>query len=177
MTTKKDIKTTLINHLPLGAYEAHQQSNIAHEINADSAVIATCFVYAEKAYQTITAIPVELLDEYERSYGLPLACGQSNIGNDDASRLEEIERVKRHGHVKLNMSGLLSLFAKYNQTVVSVVNRNPLQCVHSCTSAVNTPRLRFKPRITLKKPITVNMDCLKRNYLPAALMLDIFEQD
>lgn len=167
------IADTLMQHLPYGAYDNSHKTVIYKDIVAHSKALELVKVSAARIFAVLNGIPDELIDEFEREYGLPLLCGQSDVGNTIPERRAEIERVKTDGHVLLNLAGLHKLFARYNQTVLAVQTYVPMQCLGSCIDPLNTARLRLRVTLTLAKPIKADMDCLSKNYLPASLRLDI----
>lgn len=173
MSQTQKIADTLMQHLPYGAYDHSHKTVIYKDIVAHSKALELVKVSAARIFAVLNGIPDELIDEFEREYGLPLLCGQSNVGNTINERRVEIERVKREGHVLLNLTGLHKLFARYNQSVLAIQTYVPMQCLGSCIDPLNTDRLRFRVTLTLAKPITADFDCLSKNYLPASLRLDI----
>lgn len=173
MSQTYKIADTLMQHLPYGAYDHSHNTVIYKDIVAHSKALELVKVSAARIFAVLNGIPDELIDEFEREYGLPLLCGQSDVGNTINERRAEIERVKQEGHVLLNLAGLYKLFARYNQTVLSIQTYVPMQCLGSCVDPLNTARLRFRVTLTLAKPIKADMDCLSKNYLPASLRLDI----
>ena len=60
--------------LPVGGYDNAQDTVIAIDINAHAKVLAQADMDAKRLLSFIEGIPVELLDEYEQSLGLPLKC-------------------------------------------------------------------------------------------------------
>lgn len=173
MSQTQKIADTLMHHLPYGAYDHSHKTVIYKDIVAHSKALELVKASSARIFTVLNGIPDELIDEFEREYGLPLLCGQSDVGNTVDERRNEIERVKREGHVLLNLTGLYKLFARYNQTVLNIKTYVPMQCIGSCTDPLNTARLRFRVTLTLAKPIKGDMNCLSKNYLPASLRLDI----
>lgn len=173
MSQTHKIADTLMQHLPYGAYDRSHNTIIYKDIVAHSKALELVKVSAARIFAVLNGIPDELIDEFEREYGLPLLCGQSDVGNTILERRAEIERVKQEGHVLLNLAGLYKLFARYNQSLLAVQTYVPMQCLGSCVDPLNTARLRFRVTLTLAKPIKADMDCLSKNYLPASLRLDI----
>lgn len=171
--TDNRIADALMQHLPYGAYDHSHNTVIYKDIVAHSKALTLVKVSAARIFAVINGIPDELIDEFEREYGLPLLCGQSDVGNTVDERRAEIERVRREGHVRLNIIGLYRLFDRYNQTVLAVQTYVPMQCLGSCIDPLNTARLRFRVTLTLAKPIKADMNCLSKHYLPASLRLDI----
>lgn len=169
----KKIADVLMQHLPYGAYDHSHKTVIYKDIVAHSKALELVKVSAARIFAVLNGIPDELIDEFEREYGLPLLCGQNSIGDSIDDRRAEIERVKREGHVLLNLEGLYKLFNRYDQTVLAVQTYVPMQCLGSCVDALNTARLRFRVTLTLDKPVKADMTCLSKHYLPASLRLDI----
>ncbi|WP_199508630.1 MULTISPECIES: hypothetical protein [unclassified Psychrobacter] len=173
MSETKKIADVLMQHLPFGAYDHSHNTVIYKDIIAHSKALELVKISSARIFAVLKGIPDALIDEFEREYGLPLLCGQSDVGNTVDDRRAEIERVKREGHVLLNIAGLHALFARYNQTVLSVQTYVPMQCLGPCVDPLNTDRLRFRVTLTLAKPIRADMACLSKHYLPASLRLDI----
>lgn len=163
----------LMQHLPYGAYDHSHKTNVYKDIVAHSKALELVKDSSARIFAVLNGIPDALIDEFEREYGLPLLCGQNNVGNTVAERRAEIERVKREGHVLLNLAGLYKLFARYNQTILDIQTYVPMQCTGACIDSLNTDRLRFRVTLTLTKPINADFACLSKHYLPASLRLDI----
>lgn len=171
--TDNKMADVLMQHLPYGAYDHSHKTVIYKDIVAQTKALELVKSASSRIFTVINGIPDELIDEFEREYGLPLLCGQNSIGDTIDERRDEIERVKREGHVILNLEGLYKLFERYDQTVLSIQTYVPMQCLGSCVDALNTDRLRFRVTLTLDKPIKADMVCLSKHYLPASLRLDI----
>lgn len=177
ITTQEQFADVLIAHLPHGGYDTAIDTTLYHDIMAHSKPFADILAKADVILSSTNSIPLELLAEYEREYGLPLGCGVDNTQLNEQTRLAELERVMREGHVLLNRQGLESLFARYNQQILNIKTYKPMQSTGKCTDPVNTARLRFKATVTVKAPLTVSLPCLERHYLPAALRIDLIVQD
>lgn len=177
ITTQEQIADVLIAHLPHGAYDMAIDTLLHQDIMAHAKPFADILAKADVILGSANRIPLELLAEYEREYGLPLGCGVDNTQLNEQTRLTELERVMHEGHVLLNRQGLESLFARYNQQILKVKTYKPMQSTGKCTDPVNTERLRFKATVTVKAPLTVSLPCLERHYLPAALRIDLIVQD
>jgi len=171
--TDNKMADVLMQHLPYGAYDHSHKTFIYKDIIAHSKALELVKSSANRIFAVINGIPDELIDEFEREYGLPLLCGQNSVGESITDRKQEIDRVRREGHVLLNLAGLYKLFARYNQTVLAVQTYVPMQCLGRCIDPLNTDRLRFRVTLTLDKPINADMVCLSKHYLPASLRLDI----
>ncbi|WP_131669845.1 hypothetical protein [Psychrobacter pygoscelis] len=163
----------MMHHLPSGAYDHSHKTIIYKDILAHTKALELVRASSKQIFAVLKGIPDELIDEFEREYGLPLLCGQSNVGDSLTERKRELERVRREGHVLLNLDGLYKLFERYNQTILSMQTYVPMQCTGTCIDPLNTARLRFRVTLSLEKPIKADMACLSKHYLPASLRLDI----
>lgn len=177
IATQEQIADVLIAHLPSGAYDIAVDTLLYHDVMAHAKPFADILSAGDVILSNINAIPLALLADYEREYGLPLGCGIDNTQLNEQTRLAELERVMREGHVLLNRQGLERLFARYDQKILDIKTYRPMQSVFQCTAPVNSERLRFKATVTVKAPLTVSMPCLERYYLPAALRIDLIVQD
>lgn len=167
----------LANHLAPVSYQPHPSSLLAADLSAHAKTLSDAFLAAERLLEPIGAIPSDLLSEYERDYGLPLLCG-APVYTTDAERIAEIERVQDEGHAQLDEAGIRDLFARYNQTVGEIRVTQPTEIdACRCIDPVRSASLRFKAFVELVRPITVDLACLQRNYLPASLKLVITEID
>lgn len=173
MSQTYKIADTLMQHLPYGAYDHSHKTVIYKDIVAHSKALTQVKESAARIFAVLTGIPDELIDEFEREYGLPLLCGQNDVGNTTSERRAEIERVKQEGHVLLNFAGLQKLFLRYDQSILAVQTYVPMQCTGSSAAPLNTARLRFRVTLTLAKPVRADMACLSKNYLPASLRIDL----
>lgn len=171
--TDSKMADVLMHHLPFGSYDHSHNTVIYKDIVAHTKALELVKSSASRLFSVINGIPDELINEFEREYGLPLLCGQNNVGDTIDERRDEIERVKREGHVVLNYDGLLKLFARYNQIVLAIETYVPMQCTGMCVDPINTERLRFRVTLTLEKPVKADMTCLSKHYLPASLRIDI----
>jgi uncharacterized protein YmfQ (DUF2313 family) len=160
--------------LPVGGYDNAQDTVIAIDIYAHAKVLAQADVDAKRLLSFIEGIPVELLDEYEHSLGLPLKCSV-NGSKTIEERLQIIQWVKQTKNV-LNRTYLEGLLELFGVELVDLVRYTPIQCTAPCTSPVNTESLRFKVKLVLKAPVKADMGCIIENYLPAYLRYDIEEK-
>jgi uncharacterized protein YmfQ (DUF2313 family) len=160
--------------LPVGGYDNAQDTVIAIDIYTHAKVLAQADLDAKRLLSFIEGIPVELLDEYEQSLGLPLKC-TVNGSKTIEERLQIIQWVQKTKNV-LNRTYLEELLALFGVELIDLVRYTPMQCTTSCTSPVNTESLRFKVKLILKAPVKADMGCIIENYLPAYLRYDIEEK-
>jgi len=160
--------------LPVGGYDNAQDTVIAIDINAHAKVLAQADIDAKRLLSFIEGIPVELLDEYEKSLGLPLKC-TVNGAKTIEERLQIIQWVQKTKNV-LNRTYLEELLELFGVELIDLVRYTPIQCTAPCTSPVNTESLRFKVKLILKAPVKADMGCIIKNYLPAYLRYDIVEE-
>lgn len=160
--------------LPVGGYDNAQDTVIAIDINAHAKVLAQADMDAKRLLSFIEGIPVELLDEYEQSLGLPLKC-TVNGSKTIEERLQIIQWVQKTKNV-LNRAYLEELLELFGVELIDLLRYTPIQCTAPCTSPVNTESLRFKVKLILKAPVKADMGCIIKNYLPAYLRYDIVEE-
>ncbi|HAV3836656.1 hypothetical protein RVY65_10105 [Acinetobacter baumannii] len=159
--------------LPVGGYDNAQDTVIAIDIKAHAKVLAQADIDAKRLLSFIEGIPVELLDEYEQSLGLPLKCTVRSKTIEE--RLQIIQWVQKTKNV-LNRTYLEELLELFGVELIDLVRYTPIQCTAPCTSPVNTESLRFKVKLILKAPVKADMGCIIKNYLPAYLRYDIVEE-
>lgn len=176
IATQEQIADVLIAHLPSGAYDIAMDTLLYHDVRAHAKAFVDVLTSNALILSNINNIPLALLTAYEREHGLPLGCGVDNTQLNEQTRIAELERVMREGHVLLNADGLQRLFDRYDQQILNVKTYKPMQSIAKCTAPVNSERLRFKATVTVKAPLTVSMPCIERYYLPAALRIDLIVQ-
>ena len=159
--------------LPAGGYDTAQDTVIAADIYGHAKALAQCDLDAKRLLSILEGIPPELLNEYEREYGLPLKC-QTNVALTIAERIEILRWFKNTENV-LNKAYLQHILAIFNLTLIELVTHKPMQCTHSCVSAINSEILRYKVKLKLESPVLADIDCIIKNYLPAFLRYDIVE--
>lgn len=157
--------------LPTGGYDKAPLTNISDDIYAHAKALAQCDLNAKRLLSVLEAIPTELLKEYEREYGLPLKC-QTNIAQTIEERIALIKWVRNSKNVlnKLYLQQILSIF---NVTLIELVTYKPFKCNSACNDQLNTEQLRFKVKLRLQNPVTADMDCIIKNYLPAFIRYDL----
>ncbi|ENV33909.1 putative phage tail protein [Acinetobacter gerneri] len=157
--------------LPVGGYDTANGTVISLDIYAHAKVLAEADIDGRRLLQFIESVPEELLDEYEESIGLPLHCSINSTKTIE-ERLQIIDWVKTTTNV-LNRNYLEQLLKLFGVELVDLVKYKPLQCIASCTSAVNTEQLRYKVKLVIKKPVNADISCIIQNYLPAYIRYDI----
>ena len=159
--------------LPAGGYDTAQDTVIAADIYGHAKALAQCDLDAKRLLSILEGIPPELLNEYEREYGLPLKC-QTNVALTIAERIEILRWFKNTENV-LNKAYLQHILAIFNMELIELIQYKPMQCTQSCVSAINSEILRYKVKLKLQSPVFADIDCIIKNYLPAFLRYDIVE--
>jgi len=169
--TRKLYEMVLRQLLPVGGYDRAPNSNIANDIYGHAKALAQCDFDAKRLLNVLGSIPVELLEEYEKEYGLPLKC-QTNVTQTVEERLAVVNWIKNTKNV-LNTAYLSQLLSIFNVNLVELVKYKPMQCTAPCNSPVNTDQLRYKVKLRLQSPVEADMECIIKNYLPAYVRYDI----
>lgn len=157
--------------LPTGGYDNSPNTNIADDIYAHAKVLAQCDLNAQRLLNVLESIPPELLEEYEREYGLPLKC-QTNVNQSFEERLSIVRWIRSTRNV-FNKTYLEQLLALFGVTLIELKTYQPLKCTAPCNFPVNTDQLRFKVQLKIGNPLTADMECIIKNYLPAFLRYDL----
>lgn len=171
--TTKLYEMVLRQLLPNGGYDRAPQTNIAADIHAHAKALAQADLDAKRILNVLESIPVELLEEYEKEYGLPLKC-QTNVSQTIEERLEILNWIRKTKNV-LNTTYLEQLLSFFGIVLIKLVKFKPMQCTTPCTAPVNTEQLRFKVELWLQNPVDADMNCIINNYLPAYVRYDIVE--
>ena len=171
--TTKIYASVLRQLLPAGGYDTAQDTVIAADIYGHAKALAQCDLDAKRLLSILEGIPPELLNEYEREYGLPLKC-QTNVALTIAERIEILRWFKNTENV-LNKAYLQHILAIFNIELIELIQYKPMQCTQSCVSAINSEILRYKVKLKLQSPVFADIDCIIKNYLPAFLRYDIVE--
>ncbi|ENX20203.1 hypothetical protein F892_03126 [Acinetobacter vivianii] len=173
MTLEQTIKQyalVLRQLLPPGMYDKAPNTIINDDVYAHAKALAQCDLDGKRLLNVLEAIPPELLEEYEREYGLPLKC-QTNVRTFD-ERLELVRWIRSTKNV-FNKTYLEQLLAIFNVQLVELVTFKPFKCISACNAPVNTEQLRYKVKLKLREPVLADMDCIIENYLPAFLRYDL----
>lgn len=169
--TTKLYEMVLRQLMPVGGYDRAPNTNIANDIYGHAKALAQCDLDAKRLLNVLESIPVELLEEYEKEYGLPLKC-QTNVTQTVEERLAIVNWIKNTKNV-LNTAYLSQLLSIFNVNLVELVKYKPMQCTAPCNTPVNTDQLRYKVKLRLQSPVEADMDCIIKNYLPAYVRYDI----
>ena len=169
--TTKLYEMVLRQLLPVGGYDRAPNSNIANDIYGHAKALAQCDLDAKRLLNVLESIPVELLEEYEKEYGLPLKC-QTNVTQTVEERLAIVNWIQNTKNV-LNTAYLSQLLSIFNVNLVELVKYTPMQCTAPCNSPVNTDQLRYKVKLRLQSPVEADIECIIKNYLPAYVRYDI----
>lgn len=156
--------------LPEGVYDTAEMTHVADDIYAHAKALAQADIDAHRLLQVLETIPVDLLADYEREYGLPMQCmvpGSQTI----EERIHVLRWIRQHRNV-MNREYLEQILAIFDVTLVDVVKHRPMLCTAPCTSPVNTERLRYKVLLRLQYPMAANMSCIIENYLPGYLRVE-----
>lgn len=165
--------TVLRQLLPAGGYDTSSNTMIAKDIYAHAKALAQCDLDAKRLLSVLEGIPPELLNEYEKEYGLPLKC-TTNVATSYAERIAIIQWVKNTKNV-FNRNYLDQLLGIFGVTVVELVKFVPFRCTQACNQPLNTEQLRYKVTLKLQQPVRADMACIIKHYLPAFLRFDIIE--
>lgn len=156
--------------LPAGGYDTANSTVIATDIYAHAKVLAQADLDGKRLLAFIEKVPIELIDTYERSLGLPLKC-TTNVSKSIEERLKIINWVLTTKNV-LNREYLEQLLALFDTELLKLVKFTPMQCTAPCTAPVNTESLRYKVKLILKQPVKADLSCIIKNYLPAYIRYD-----
>lgn len=156
--------------LPEGVYDTAEITHVADDIYAHAKALAQADIDAHRLLQVLETIPVDLLADYEREYGLPMQCMVSGSQTIE-ERISVLRWIRQHRNV-MNREYLEQILAIFGVTLVDVVKHRPILCTAPCTSPVNTERLRYKVLLRLQYPMTADMSCIIENYLPGYLRVE-----
>lgn len=159
--------------LPVGGYDVSRNTMIAKDVYGHARVLAQADLDAKRLLEVLKNIPPELINEYEKEYGLPLECS-SDIDRSIEERLQIIHWI-RHTTNVLNRTYVEQLLNIFGIELVQLISFKPFKCTDPCDSAVNTEVLRYKVRLIVRTPLGANMACIIENYLPSFLRIDVVE--
>lgn len=158
--------------LPEGIYSPAQTTNISDDIYAHAKALAQVDIDAHRLFQVLESIPLELLSEYEREYGLPMKClvpGSQSI----EERISVLRWIRQHRNV-MNREYLEQILALFGVRLLALTRFEPMQCTETCTAPVNTELLRYKVRLIIPTDAVADIGCIIENYLPAFIRYDFY---
>jgi len=156
--------------LPEGVYDSAEQTYVADDVYAHAKVLAQADIDAHRLLQVLETIPVDLLVDYEREYGLPMQCMVPGTQSVE-ERIDVLRWVRTNRNV-LNRTYLEQLSTIFGVTLVDIIKYFPMQCTAPCNAPVNTEQLRYKVFLRFQYPMTADISCIIENYLPAYLRVD-----
>lgn len=159
--------------LPVGGYDTAPRTHIAQDIYAHAKVLAQCDIDAKRILNVIHSIPIELIDEYENEYGLPLKCSV-NRSKTIEERLRIIQWMRNTKNI-YNYEYINTLLAFFDIELIELVKFTPFKCTDPSDNAVNTEILRYKVKLIVRTPLNTDLSCIIKNYLPAFLRIDVVE--
>lgn len=163
----------LLQSLPIGGYEIAYGTLIEKDIKAHAKALEQAATTADLLLDAASAIPPELIREYEQDYGLPRACSITT-SLTQAERIAAIEQA-RQPQKHYTHAGIVALFAAFGMTVLSIQRYRPTGCTAPSNAPTNTVRNRFRLTIRVQSPHTADISCLIDHYLPCAWRVDIIE--
>lgn len=165
--------SVLLQLLPEGVYDTAESTRVYDDVYAHAKALAQCDIHAHRLLDALNNIPVELLNDYEIEYGLPLQCAVPSDSIEQ--RLQVLKWVRQHRNV-MNREYLEQLFAIFGVTLIDIQKYVPMQCIGTCVEPVNSERSRFKVFLSLEEPVTADMGCIIENYLPGYIALEFEEK-
>ena len=159
--------------LPEGVYDTAEQTHVADDVYAHAKVLAQADIDAHRLLQVLETIPVDLLADYEREYGLPLKC-TVNASRTIEERLEILKWVRSTRNV-LNRAYFEQVLKIFSVALFEFKKFKPMQCTSPCNVPVNTEQLRYKIRIVIPNTTPADMDCIIQNYFPGYLRIDVLK--
>ena len=161
----------LLQLLPQGLYDNALDTDIAKDVQGHAKVLAQADIDAQALLETIPMVQPELIEEYEVDFGLPLKCTLS-------TSLPIEERVRIVKWVQTKLRGLeyyRELFSFYGIELIDYIKPKPFQCTQSCNLPINTEQLRFKIKLIVSNPNSVDTECIINSYFPAFFEVNVVE--
>lgn len=157
--------------LPEGVYDTAGMTHVADDIYAHAKALAQADIDAHRLLQVLETIPVDLLVDYEREYGLPMQCmvpGSQTI----EERINVLRWIRQHRNV-MNSEYLEQILAIFGVVLLELKKYKPMQCIGTCVDPVNTEELRYKVRLVIPSDAPADLGCIIENYLPGYLRVDV----
>lgn len=157
--------------LPDGVYDTAEMTHVADDIYAHAKALAQADIDAHRLLRVLETIPVDLLADYEREYGLPMQCmvpGSQTI----EERISVLRWIRQHRNV-MNREYLEQILAIFGVVLLELKKYKPMQCTGTCVDPVNTEELRYKVRLVIPSDSPADLECIIDNYLPGYLRVDV----
>lgn len=157
--------------LPDGVYDTAEMTHVADDIYAHAKALAQADIDAHRLLQVLETIPVDLLADYEREYGLPMQCmvpGSQTI----EERISVLRWIRQHRNV-MNREYLEQILAIFGVVLLELKKYKPMQCTGTCVDPVNTEELRYKVWLVIPSDSPADLECIIDNYLPGYLRVDV----
>ena len=157
--------------LPDGVYDTAEMTHVADDIYAHAKALGQADIDAHRLLRVLETIPVDLLADYEREYGLPMQCmvpGSQTI----EERISVLRWIRQHRNV-MNREYLEQILAIFGVVLLELKKHKPMQCTGTCVDPVNTEELRYKVRLVIPSDAPADLECIIDNYLPGYLRVDV----
>ena len=165
--------SVLMHLLPEGGYDTAQSTTLYDDVYAHAKLLAQADLDAHRLLQVLESIPVELLNDYEREYGLPMQCmvpGSLSI----QERINMLQWIRTSRNV-MNRAYFDLVLKIFGVELFEFKKFRPMQCTAPCNAPVNTEQLRYKIRIVIPDTAPADMDCIIQNYFPGYLRIDVLK--
>ena len=159
--------------LPEGVYDTADSTHVADDIYAHAKALAQADLDAHRLLKVLEAVPVELLADYEREYGLPMKC-TVNASKTIEERIAILKWVRSTRNV-LNRIYFDQVLEFFGVELFEFKKFKPMQCTAPCNAPVNTEQLRYKIRIVIPDTAPADMDCIIQNYFPGYVRIDVLK--
>ena len=159
--------------LPDGVYDTAEMTHVADDIYAHAKALAQADIDAHRLLQVLETIPVDLLADYEREYGLPMQCMVPDSQTIE-ERISVLRWIRQHRNV-MNREYLEQILAIFGVVLLELKKHKPMQCTGTCVDPVNTEELRYKVRLVIPSDSPADLECIIDNYLPGYLRIDVLK--
>ncbi|MEQ1412261.1 hypothetical protein [Acinetobacter indicus] len=156
--------------LPEGVYDTADSTHVSDDVYAHAKALAQTDLDAHRLLGVLEAIPVDLLGDYEREYGLPMQCMVPESQSIE-ERIKVLRWIRQHRNV-MNREYLEQILAVFDTKLLGLKKYKPMQCVGKCNEPVNTERSRYKVTLIIQFNATLDLVCIISNYLPAYLYIE-----
>ena len=84
--------------------------------------------------------------------------------------------INKHGSFKSRgLEYYRELFSFYGIELIDYIKPKPFQCTQNCNLPVNTEQLRFKIKLIVSNPNSVDTQCIINSYFPAFFEVNVVE--